>query len=779
MAETFDAWFLGLWLTLLLALLGMEQLRDLRRVPARESMRWVPNLGLHLAGSGLLRWLLPVGTVALALQQSPGALQRAGLPALAELLVAFLLLDGLNYGVHRLLHRNALLWPLHKVHHSDLQLDVTTSVRHHPLEALLAAATEVSAVLLLGLPAGAVALHAVAGALVALWSHANLTCPRGIERALNAWVATPAVHRIHHSAWQPQTDSNYGTILTVWDRLFGTYRDPELQQVRHLGLETLRQPDDQGFWALLVQPFRRVRGPIGAPIESAGPAAGAQVETPESARRPAASAPASARAWWQALRATALSLALIAPVLASTAFDMAVQWTTTESYRSGWLVLPMLAYLLGWHWRDELRAATPSPAWAGVVLASAAALLWNVAHLMNVDVGRQLAFILVLHGILWATVGWRLYRRLFPSLLLLFFMVPSGDLLQPYLRRWTTAGLDLVLSGFGLPVAVQGFSLSVGSHHYVVADACSGLSQVTLMAFLGYCFGLLLFRSLWKVVALSLLAGLLGVLSNLLRVNAIVLVDRARGSQMDLAAHGHVQWLVLMLVMLALLYGITRLPLETWTDEPGARGGARPLVRSRFVPATAAGLAVLVVVGTGAWVVRHADFPAPMAGLPAGWDGWEPAGMQRTQPARLPSEVSTQAMAYRRNERDLHVGVAQVRSLRFKVSAAALDPLVSGAWHDAGVEIVRACSPDGCTPMIHTTWRFNRKTLPRHVYEAYSVGEVTTTSQLELRAATAWYWLTGRAQGPRLIRLGIDGAVPAGAELHRAHQAIVRSLRPQ
>ena len=153
---------------------------------------------------------------------------------------------------------------------------------------------------------------------------------------------------------------------------------------------------------------------------------------------------------------------------------------------------------------------------------------------MNVDAGRHLALVLIVHGVALATVGWHCYRKLFPILGLLFFAIPSGDVLLPILRTATVKSIEMFAHIAGLPYSVDGFVIFIGTYRYIVVDACSGLSYVTLAAFLSYSFGLLLYRSLLKIVALTLLGAGFGLIANTVRVNSIILVDWFRSSQMDL-----------------------------------------------------------------------------------------------------------------------------------------------------------------------------------------------------------------------------------------------------
>ena len=255
------------------------------------------------------------------------------------------------------------------------------------------------------------------------------------------------------------------------------------------------------------------------------------------------------------MRDIALACLVAVWPLGPTALDLVSNWQQSEAYHYAWLVVPMFVYLVGWHHRSLILAERPQAGWTGVVVAAAAAIGWSIAAVANIDIGRQLALIVIVHGIVLAALGRALYWRLLPIMGLLFLMLPSADLLLQPLRLLTLKSIEGFALVSGLPYRSEGFSIRVGEHGYLVIDACAGLSHVTLTFFLGYCFGLLVFRSFAKTFGLALFAALLGVLSNVLRVNAIVWIDQLRGFQMDLAAHGKVQWLVLSFV-LALLFRV-------------------------------------------------------------------------------------------------------------------------------------------------------------------------------------------------------------------------------
>ncbi len=252
----------------------------------------------------------------------------------------------------------------------------------------------------------------------------------------------------------------------------------------------------------------------------------------------------------------AAGIALTLFALWPTVRGLVTTWSVSDSYRYGWLVVPTLVYLLGWHHRALLLSLVPRPGFAGVLVAALATVLWGVSELMNVDVGRQLALVLALQGVAMAALGWRVYWRLFPMLALLFLAIPSGDILLAPLRRLTLESIVWFADMAGMSPRVDGYVIAIGQGSYIVIDECAGLTFVTLGLFLGYSLGLMLYPSFVKAAALALAGAALAIVSNVVRVNAIVLIDWLRGSHMDLTAHSRFQTfaLVLGIVLLFLVF---------------------------------------------------------------------------------------------------------------------------------------------------------------------------------------------------------------------------------
>jgi sterol desaturase/sphingolipid hydroxylase (fatty acid hydroxylase superfamily) len=218
--------WLGLFFGVLVVVAAIELLLPAFEDPPQRDRRWPANLGLAAINAGL-RSVVPVSTVlaaATAERNELGLLNLLVGPGWIAAAATLLLYSGCGYAVHVLMHKLPILWRLHRVHHLDVRIDVSTSLRSHPLELLVTIALTAAAAVVLGFTPWVVALYEVCESFVSLVSHANLRLPERLDRALRCLLVTPNMHSIHHSAYQPETDSNYGTVLSVWDRLFGTYR---------------------------------------------------------------------------------------------------------------------------------------------------------------------------------------------------------------------------------------------------------------------------------------------------------------------------------------------------------------------------------------------------------------------------------------------------------------------------------------------------------------------------------------------------------------------------
>jgi sterol desaturase/sphingolipid hydroxylase (fatty acid hydroxylase superfamily) len=159
--------------------------------------------------------------------------------------------------MHILNHKVPFLWAIHRVHHVDTRLDVSTTVRFHPLEFVFSTPLTLAGVVLLGAPPVAILIYEVMDAGVTVFSHANVRLPWWVDRPLRLFIVTPDVHRVHHSSHQPETDSNYGAVLTIWDRLLGTYRRKSAEDLatQETGLSEVQDSRSRNLLWLLILPF--------------------------------------------------------------------------------------------------------------------------------------------------------------------------------------------------------------------------------------------------------------------------------------------------------------------------------------------------------------------------------------------------------------------------------------------------------------------------------------------------------------------------------------------
>lgn len=199
--------------------------RRARALP--RAARWATNGLMTVLNTVTLRVLVPVlavGAAAYAQRVDIGVLNMVDLSPWAAVLIAVVLLDAAIYAQHVVFHHVPFLWRIHRVHHIDRDIDVTTALRFHPVEILLSMAIKIALVVALGAPPAAVILFEVVLNGMAMFNHANLKLPLGVDKVLRWLVVTPDMHRVHHSVRVSETNSNFGFNLSLWDRLFGTYR---------------------------------------------------------------------------------------------------------------------------------------------------------------------------------------------------------------------------------------------------------------------------------------------------------------------------------------------------------------------------------------------------------------------------------------------------------------------------------------------------------------------------------------------------------------------------
>lgn len=224
--------------------------------------RWRTNILLILVDSLALRLLGPVVALAAAgwaAQNGIGLLHLISWNFWLELVLALILLDLAIYIQHVLTHKITCLWAIHKVHHADRDIDVTTALRFHPVEIMLSMLYKVAIVIALGPSILAVVVFALLLNLCAMFNHSNLNLPQWMDGLLRRILVTPDMHRVHHSTVPSETNSNYGSTISLWDKLFGTYRaQPAAGHDDVLiGLEEYQSDSPAKLWWSLILPFRK------------------------------------------------------------------------------------------------------------------------------------------------------------------------------------------------------------------------------------------------------------------------------------------------------------------------------------------------------------------------------------------------------------------------------------------------------------------------------------------------------------------------------------------
>lgn len=212
----------------LLFMIVWELVAPRRRLQVQRPFRWSSNLGLVGLNTILLRLVAPLGAVGVAViaeARGWGLFQNVEVPVWFAILASVVLLDLAIYLQHVMFHAVPLFWRLHMVHHADLDIDVTTGLRFHTVEILLSFGIKAAVVLLLGAPAVAVLVFEVLLNATSMFNHSNIRIPVPVDRVLRWLVVTPDMHRVHHSVYVRETNSNFGFNLPWWDRLLGTYRD--------------------------------------------------------------------------------------------------------------------------------------------------------------------------------------------------------------------------------------------------------------------------------------------------------------------------------------------------------------------------------------------------------------------------------------------------------------------------------------------------------------------------------------------------------------------------
>ncbi|MFZ5485351.1 MAG: sterol desaturase family protein [Pseudomonadota bacterium] len=253
---------LGFFLGIFALVALWERAAPRRALTVSKGLRWASNLGLVGLNTVLLRLLFPlaaVGVAAFAAAHGWGLLNHFQVPFWLAVAIAVIAMDFVIWLQHVMVHAVPALWRLHRVHHADLDYDVTTGARFHPIEIILSMLIKFATIIVLGPPVVAVVIFEVLLNATALFNHGNIRLPAALDRVLRRFVVTPDMHRVHHSVADDECNSNFGFNLPWWDRLFGTYRDQprgghEGMQIGIRGHDDPREVDRLD--GMLILPFR-------------------------------------------------------------------------------------------------------------------------------------------------------------------------------------------------------------------------------------------------------------------------------------------------------------------------------------------------------------------------------------------------------------------------------------------------------------------------------------------------------------------------------------------
>ncbi len=253
---------IGCFSAIFISVAVAELLVPRRPLIVKKSLRWFDNGSIHLLNSLLPRLLLPIFPIGMAIlltQKGWGLLNNATFPVAAAVVLSVLSLDLVIYAQHWLFHRVAFLWRLHRMHHTDLDLDLTSALRFHPLEILISLLIKMAVVAILGPPAVAVFIFDIFLNGMAMFNHGNFKIPNRVDNFLRGIVVTPDMHLVHHSILRPESNHNFGFNISWWDRIFGTYQaEPAAgRQGMIIGLKGYQDVRYARFWQMIINPFEK------------------------------------------------------------------------------------------------------------------------------------------------------------------------------------------------------------------------------------------------------------------------------------------------------------------------------------------------------------------------------------------------------------------------------------------------------------------------------------------------------------------------------------------
>lgn len=260
--ENADKIRFGFFIGILVIMAVWEIIAPKRALTVSKAVRWLNNLGLVFFNGAVVKWLVPiasVGVASLAAERQWGLFNNISVDPLLAIVGSIIILDFIIWLQHVMVHAIPMLWRLHRVHHADLDYDVTTGSRFHTLEILLSLGIKFSAIILLGVPVLAIIIFEIILNGMAMFNHGNVRIPEKLDRVLRWFMVTPDMHRVHHSTADHETNSNFGFSLPWWDRLFGTYKaqPDEGHDGMTIGIRAFRDAKDCSWiHGMLSIPFR-------------------------------------------------------------------------------------------------------------------------------------------------------------------------------------------------------------------------------------------------------------------------------------------------------------------------------------------------------------------------------------------------------------------------------------------------------------------------------------------------------------------------------------------
>ncbi|MGD9033275.1 MAG: sterol desaturase family protein [Desulfobacteraceae bacterium] len=248
--------FVGIFVVVALVELAVPR----RPLTTSKTGRWFANIGIVIINTVVLRLLVPAGALGISVwvgRQGWGVFNYVDWPFWVEVILSVILLDFVIYLQHLMFHAVPLLWRLHMMHHADLDYDLTTGNRFHPIEIIISMGIKAAAISVLGAPPMGVIIFEILLNGTAMFNHGNFYIPLGVDRILRLMVVTPDMHRVHHSVFPSETNSNFGFNLPWWDRLMGTYRAQPTKghDGMTIGLNQFRDPNRLTLPKIIALPF--------------------------------------------------------------------------------------------------------------------------------------------------------------------------------------------------------------------------------------------------------------------------------------------------------------------------------------------------------------------------------------------------------------------------------------------------------------------------------------------------------------------------------------------